>query len=83
MSAWARISPLTRRAAAARINVNCQGTAPEFKVFRSILKSPTWYKQVDAEVAKLNGEIEMVDLYTLMALLRISNTAGNENWSKY
>ncbi len=76
--------PSDAAAAAVRINVNCQGTAPEFKVFRSILKSPSWYKQVDAEVAKLNGGIVMVDLYTLMELLKESKTPSNvENWPKY
>lgn len=76
--------PADAGAAAVRINVNCQGTAPEFKVFRSILKSPTWYKQVDTEVAKINTNIVMVDMYTLMALLRESKTNSEvDNWPKY
>lgn len=44
---------------------------PCFAVYRSILKSPSWYVAVRDEVTKLAGdEAECVDLYTLMWLAR-------------
>ena len=71
-------------AAAVSIFNNSQGTAPQFRVFRSILKAPSWYKAVDEEVARVSGgTIQMVDLYTLMALVRESNTTTVGDWNDY
>lgn len=45
--------------------------APQFYVYRSILKTPSWYLQVGEEVNRLAGEtVRIVDLYTLMFLIR-------------
>ncbi len=47
------------------------GTPPRFVVCRSILQTPTWYAEVEAELKKLRGDaIRVVDLYTLMWLVR-------------
>lgn len=57
---------------AARIIVkNISGSPPEFSVFRSILKTPTWHLGVQQELQKLEGDnIKVVDLYTLLQLVR-------------
>jgi hypothetical protein len=57
--------------AAAQVRQQFHGTAPQFVVCRSILKSPTWYKQVDDELRRLEGDrIRIVDLRTLLWLAR-------------
>ena len=48
-----------------------QGTGPRFVVCRSILQTPTWYAQIEQELAKLSGDqVKVVDLYTLLWLVR-------------
>ncbi len=57
--------------AAERILATGGAKAPTFHVFRSILKSPSWYVAVRDEVSARAGDrAECVDLYTLMWLLR-------------
>jgi hypothetical protein len=47
------------------------GTPPRFVVCRSILQTPTWYAEVEAELKQLRGDaIRVVDLYTLLWLVR-------------
>jgi hypothetical protein len=56
------------------------GTAPQFIVCRSILKSPSWYLQVQEEVRKRAGDsIQIVDMYTLMWLVREYETSGDRH----
>ncbi len=44
---------------------------PQFDVFRSILQTPTWYKQLGDELRQRRGdEVMIVDLYTLLWLIR-------------
>jgi GxGYxYP putative glycoside hydrolase C-terminal domain/GxGYxYP_N 1st domain len=44
---------------------------PQFMVFRSILKSPSYYAQISRELAKVAGDdAVVVDMYTLFWLLR-------------
>lgn len=44
---------------------------PQFDVFRSILQTPTWYKQVGDELRRRRGEeVMVVDLYSLLWLVR-------------
>lgn len=44
---------------------------PQFKVYRSILQSPTWYASVRDDIQKIDGgSTEGVDLYTLLWLIR-------------
>jgi hypothetical protein len=50
---------------------------PSFVVFRSILKSPTWHKQVEQELRRIAGDkVKLVDLYSLLWLLREYETNG-------
>ncbi len=57
--------------AARNISLLTSGLTPRFIVCRSILQSPGWYAQVEEELKKLRGEsIQVVDLYTLMWLVR-------------
>ncbi len=52
-----------------------QGTPPRFAVCRSILQTPTWYARVGQELERLAGDsVRVVDLYTLLWLLRESET---------
>jgi hypothetical protein len=47
------------------------GSTPQFIVCRSILKSPSWYAEVEIELKRLAGDrVQIVDLYTLMWLVR-------------
>lgn len=59
-------------AAAARILGQSAGESlPQFAVCRSILQTPSWYLQVSEELAGLAGDqVQVVDLYTLMWLVR-------------
>jgi hypothetical protein len=51
------------------------GPQPGFMVCRSILKTPSWYAQVDKELKKIAGEsVKTVDLYTLLWLVREQET---------
>jgi len=44
---------------------------PAFLVCRSILQSPSWYAKVNTKVREeSDGKIQIVDLYTLMALVK-------------
>ncbi len=57
--------------AAQAIIKNTSGAAPSFSVFRSILKTPTWHLRVQQELQNLEGDkIQVVDLYTLLQLVR-------------
>ncbi|MHB8972966.1 MAG: GxGYxYP domain-containing protein [Pirellulaceae bacterium] len=57
--------------AARTISRLVSGLPPRFLVCRSILQSPSWYAQVEQELKTLRGgTIEVVDLYTLMWLVR-------------
>jgi hypothetical protein len=60
------------------------GSPPRFIVCRSILKSPSWYAQVESELKALAGNrMQVVDLYTLLWLVREyeSNRAHHLNKS--
>lgn len=56
-------------AARAIAQINC-GSGPRFVVCRSILQTPTWYAQVENELKKVDEHIQVVDLYTLLWLVR-------------
>lgn len=60
-------TPAEAARAVAQIN---PGTGPRFTVCRSILQPPTWYAQVEKELAALDPRIQIVDLYTLLWLVR-------------
>jgi hypothetical protein len=61
--------------AARAIIKNTSGPVPSFSVFRSILKTPTWHERVQQELQTLEGsKIKVVDLYTLLQLVRASET---------
>jgi hypothetical protein len=48
-----------------------RGPLPDFHVNRSILQTPSWYAQVDEQVAAMaGGQAMAVDLYTLLWLVR-------------
>ena len=42
-----------------------------FHQFRNILKTPTWYIEVMAEIKKLDNSIELVDAPTFFELYKI------------
>jgi hypothetical protein len=47
------------------------GPTPRFVVYRSILQTPTWYATVARELKLIAGdEVRLVDLYTLLWLVR-------------
>lgn len=57
--------------AAGEISTYCVGPQPRFLVFRSILKSPSWYVGVNNAVRSAHGDnVIFVDLYTLLWLVR-------------
>jgi hypothetical protein len=57
--------------AARAIRHQTRDPAHQFYVFRSILKTPAWHAAVEQELRRLAGdEIKVVDLYSLMWLLR-------------
>jgi hypothetical protein len=52
-----------------------EGPKPGFLVCRSILKTPSWYAAVGRELNKLAGDqVQVVDLYTLLWLVREHET---------
>jgi hypothetical protein len=58
-------------AAAATIMQHVGVGTPSFAVFRSILKTPTWHAQVQQELSRIaGGRIKVVDMYTLLQLVR-------------
>jgi hypothetical protein len=64
--------------AAAAIQRALKGDAPQFSVFRSILKPPSWYVEVGEELDhQTGGEVAVVDLYTLMALVKTACSTGS------
>jgi hypothetical protein len=57
--------------AAQMILTGFHGSALGFKVYRSILKSPSWYLSIEKEIDNLEKDTsECVDLYTLLWLTR-------------
>lgn len=63
--------PDSEEGAAKRIAASVRRDRPQFTVFRSILKSPSWYKEVQTRAQELSGNaIEFVDLYSLLWLVR-------------
>ena len=57
--------------AAKVIQARFSGRRPQFAVYRSILKRPSWYAQVDTEVfRRTGGRAVAVDMNTLMWLVR-------------
>jgi len=56
---------------AAKLIARCSGgTLPRFAVYRSILKSPSWYKRVEQETKNLAGDrVVFVDMHTLLWLV--------------
>lgn len=67
-------------AAAAKVIAGRFGeTRPQFITFRSILKSPSWYARVAGMVRAQSGEdpIEIVDMYTLLWLVRQSELGAD------
>ncbi len=59
------------REAALRMCDDFEEEAPQFLVYRSILMSPDWYLKVSNELAQASdGQAEVVDMYTLFALIR-------------
>jgi hypothetical protein len=56
------------------------GLTPRFVVVRSILKTPSWYAEVERELRQLAGDnLRVVDLYTLLALVREHETNQARN----
>jgi hypothetical protein len=63
--------PDDAQAAARAIDSGRHGRGPRFAVYRSILKSPSWYLAVTDDVKRSAGDDAMVvDLYTLLWLVR-------------
>ena len=63
--------PASPIAAARTLYRSVGGVRPQFAVCRSILRTPSWYVQVEEELKKLAGDqVQVVDLYTLMWLVR-------------
>jgi len=42
----------------------------QFRIFRAILKSPTWYKEVADDLKKIDPQVEVVDACSFFALLK-------------
>jgi hypothetical protein len=64
--------------AARAIRDQSRDPAHHFYVFRTILKTPSWHAALEQELRTLAGdEIKVVDLYTLMQLVRESETGTN------
>lgn len=83
---WIRMNldlPHDAGPAAAALVGQFSGRAPQFRVFRSILKTPSWYLNVDTAVQNQSPEpIRAVDLYTLLWLVREYITHP-ERYSEY
>ena len=63
--------PDSAEAAAKRIAATVRRDQPQFTVVRSILKSPSWYAEVQSKTRELAGDrVEFVDLYTLLWLVK-------------
>lgn len=60
-------TPAEAARAVAQIN---PGAGPRFTVCRSILQPPAWYAQIEKELTTLDPRIQVVDLYTLLWLVR-------------
>lgn len=56
--------------AARAISLLNNGPGPRFTVCRSILQTPTWYAQVEKELKAIDERVQVVDLYTLLWLVR-------------
>jgi hypothetical protein len=56
--------------AASVIIASLRGDGPRFAVCRSILKPPSWYVAVGQELERQGGDVVVVDLYTLLWLVR-------------
>lgn len=48
-----------------------KGDAPQFLFFRSILKTPSWYKSLFAELLSARDDISLLDPYSFFLLLRL------------
>lgn len=48
-----------------------KGDPPQFLFFRSILKSPSWYKSLFAELTSARPDIAVLDPYSFFLLLRL------------
>jgi hypothetical protein len=63
--------PADPREAARLLRNGTSGPVPNFSAFRSILQTPTWYSTVERELKQIAGdEVQVVDLYTLLWLVR-------------
>lgn len=60
--------------AARAIHSLSRGTAPRFLVCRSILQRPAWYARVEQELKALGEDLQVVDLHTLLWLVREHET---------
>lgn len=69
--------PHDPREAARLILSRLDGDGPSFRIFRAILKSPSWYAEVAQAVAAGNPKADIVDPYTLMALVRRAQEPGD------
>jgi hypothetical protein len=68
-------------AAARTLYRSVDGAPPQFAVCRSILRTPSWYVQVEKELNELAGEtVRVVDLYTLMWLVREYETQSGRSF---
>lgn len=47
-----------------------EGDGPSFRIFRAVLKRPSWYAEVAEAVREGDPDAEIVDPYTLMALAK-------------
>jgi hypothetical protein len=63
--------PADPKTAARMLYSSAGGSPPQFGVCRSILRTPSWYAQVEKELEAVGGrDAQVVDLYTLMWLVR-------------
>jgi hypothetical protein len=61
--------------AAAEILPLAGGPTPSFSVFRTVLRTPTWHAQVVEDLRREAGDrVKVVDLYSLLWLVRASGT---------
>ena len=52
----------------------------QFRIYRTVLKTPTWHKQLYEMLKKsaIGDRIEIVDAYSLMLLIKENQSGGSE-----
>jgi hypothetical protein len=59
------------KTAASRILSHIKGDPPQFYFFRSILKSPSWYQSLFAELSAARPDLSLLDPHCFFLLLRL------------